>query len=138
MKRMIAKRHYSIGEAQQLIPQVARILRKTMALDKALDLLGSIEIEVYDDDYATLKKITKLNKQFHKLSFDFFVSLERLEEMGCIIKDLDAGVVDFPSVHDGKKIFLCWHISEKKIQFWHGHEDSFMQRKPLFELNKKR
>ena len=118
------------------MPRVESVLSRTITLNKALDLLSSIEIEVYEDDYDNLKKVTKMNKQFHKLSFEFYANIEQLEELGCVIKDLESGIVDFYSVHEGKEIFLCWKIGEKKIEFYHEIDDGYVGRKPLQSLRK--
>ena len=135
-KRVSKKKYFSVKQVQSLLPRVESVLSRTITLNKALDLLSSIEIEVYEDDYDNLKKVTKMNKQFHKLSFEFYANIEQLEELGCVIKDLESGIVDFYSVHEGKEIFLCWKIGEKKIEFYHEIDDGYVGRKPLQSLRK--
>ena len=108
-----------------------------MGLNKALDLLSSIEIEVYDDDYENLRKVTKANRQFHKLSYEFYSNIEQLEDMGCLIKDLEIGLIDFYHEFEGRDIFLCWKLGEKNIKFWHEVDTGYMGRKPILDLRKK-
>lgn len=59
--------------------------------------------------------------------------VEELEGMGVQVKDLDAGLVDFPAVHpdDGSTVLLCWHLGEAEIAYWHTLEGGFAGRKPL-------
>ena len=137
-KQKFAKEYFTIEEAEKLLPVVERILKRTIKVDKALDLLSSIEIEVYDEDYNNLRRVTKLNKQFHKLSYEFYENIEKLEDMGCVIKDLDIGLIDFYSTHEGKDIFLCWRLGENKIKFWHEMDCGYAGRKPILDLIKKR
>ena len=132
-----SKKYFTVDEAEQLLPKAELILKRTMRLDKALDLLATIEIEVYDDDYENLSKVTKLNKQFHKLSHEFYLNIEKLEDMGCLIKDIEIGLVDFYSRFENGDIFLCWKIGEKKIKFWHGIEEGYAGRRPILDLGRK-
>ena len=125
--------HYLI---QIKIQKIEKILRKVVSLNKALDILSTIEIEVYDDDYENLRKVTKINKQFHKLSYQFFFGIERLEEMGCIVKDYEVGIIDFYSMLDGREIFLCWRLGERSINFWHEVDAGYIGRRPIMGLGK--
>jgi len=135
-KQEFSKRYFTIEEAEILLPKIEKILRKVVSLNKALDILSTIEIEVYDDDYENLRKVTKINKQFHKLSYQFFFGIEGLEEMGCIVKDYEVGIIDFYSMFDGREIFLCWKLGERGINFWHEVDAGYMGRRPIMSLRK--
>ena len=137
-KQELIKKYFTIDEAEELLPNVERILRRTIKLNKALDLLSSIEIEVYDDDYDNLRRITKLNKHFHKLSYEFYANIEKIEDIGCIIKDLEIGIIDFYSEFEGGEIFLCWKLGEKKIKFWHEADSGYEGRRPILDLSRNR
>jgi len=56
-------------------------------------------------------------------------TLESLEELGCLIKDLDVGLVDFPARYRGREVYLCWKLGESEIGWWHGTEEGFAGRK---------
>ena len=130
------KRYFTIDEAQELLPKIEKILGRTIRLNKALELLSSIEIEVYDDDYDNLRRITKMNKEFHKLSHEFYQNIEKLEDMGCLIKDFEIGVIDFHYRFGNEDIFLCWKLGERRIRFWHEVDSDYMGRKPIIDLEK--
>lgn len=55
----------------------------------------------------------------------------RIHEVGALVKDLDAGLVDFPATRDGQDVLLCWRLGEDEITFWHGLDEGFSGRKPL-------
>jgi len=57
--------------------------------------------------------------------------VERLEELGVVLKDLDLGLLDFPSERDGEEVLLCWRVGEDSVVFWHGLADGFAGRKPI-------
>jgi hypothetical protein len=58
-------------------------------------------------------------------------TLEEVQELGVIVKDLDSGLVDFPSTRDGEDVLLCWRLGEDEVAFWHGYEDGFAGRRPI-------
>jgi hypothetical protein len=55
----------------------------------------------------------------------------RIHEVGALVKDLDAGLVDFPAMRGGEEILLCWRLGEAEVGFWHGLDEGFSGRKPL-------
>ena len=55
----------------------------------------------------------------------------RIHEAGGLVKDLDAGLVDFPARREGVEVLLCWRLGEEEVGFWHGLEEGFSGRKPL-------
>jgi hypothetical protein len=57
--------------------------------------------------------------------------LHQLQDMGIEVKDLAAGLIDFPSVKDGRVVYLCWKYNEGSIQFWHEVEAGFSGRQPI-------
>jgi hypothetical protein len=54
-----------------------------------------------------------------------------IHELGGVVKDPDAGLVDFPAQVDGTEAFLCWRLGEDEIAYWHGIDEGFPGRKPL-------
>jgi hypothetical protein len=57
--------------------------------------------------------------------------VERVNAAGAQIKSLEEGLLDFPAVRDGEDILLCWKLGEEEIQYWHGVDEGFAERKPL-------
>jgi hypothetical protein len=57
--------------------------------------------------------------------------IHRIESFGCIVKDIDLGLVDFPAVHEGEPVYLCWKAGEPRITHWHSIDEGFAERKPL-------
>jgi hypothetical protein len=51
--------------------------------------------------------------------------------MGVLVKDLDKGLCDFPCLRQDRVVYLCWHLGEDSIQYWHEIEAGFAGREPL-------
>jgi hypothetical protein len=56
-------------------------------------------------------------------------TINRIESHGCIVKDIDLGLLDFPSVRENEPVFLCWKAGEASIAHWHGTSETFFDRK---------
>ena len=57
--------------------------------------------------------------------------LYQIQQYDVFVKDVNSGLIDFPSIRDGKVIFLCWQFGEKQVGFWHELEDGFQGRRPI-------
>jgi hypothetical protein len=57
--------------------------------------------------------------------------VDKITSHGAQVKDLDTGLVDFPALHDGETVFLCWQLGEEEIGWWHRVDDGFEGRRPL-------
>jgi hypothetical protein len=57
--------------------------------------------------------------------------VDQLHALGVQVKDLDVGLLDFPSEREGEVVLLCWQVGEDDIGYWHGLEEGFAGRKPL-------
>jgi hypothetical protein len=58
-------------------------------------------------------------------------ALVRLQEAEVVLRDLDRGLVDFPSIRDDREVYLCWLEGEDEIGYWHDLEAGFAGREPL-------
>ena len=58
-------------------------------------------------------------------------TVEALHTLGCEVKDLEQGLVDFRSQREGREIYLCWRVGETTISYWHELDAGFAGRQPL-------
>ena len=62
-------------------------------------------------------------------------ALQALTDEGIILRDLDAGLVDFPArLADGREYLLCWVLGEPAVEWWHWPDTGFAGRQPLTDL----
>jgi hypothetical protein len=69
--------------------------------------------------------------RFQALVLEINAIVEQVNELGCLVKDLDAGLVDFYGIRDGEPVFLCWQFGEPAVAFWHPVESGFSSRQPI-------
>ncbi len=122
-------KYFTLQEAEALIPEVNGIM--------SLALQTKNEIERKVQQWRDNKKgLGEVEEAVFRGQVDFLASqledqLARIAELGCIPKNLDMGLVDFPARVESKEGFLCWKIGEEKITHWHGLTEGFKGRKPL-------
>lgn len=141
---MQTKKYFTLEEAEQLLPRVKRLLSKLHTLKAQVNFLADekeapvqltepfSEEEIYR--FAFAQEI-KLNRELHKHTYAFFKILDELNELGCIVKDLDQGLVDFPHRLNSREVFLCWKEGEARITHWHDLKAGFAGRKPIIDLD---
>jgi len=59
--------------------------------------------------------------------------IDEIQSTGCQIKDLEIGLLDFPTLYRGEEVLLCWRLGEEGIRFWHNLTEGFRGRKPIDE-----
>ncbi len=124
------KRHFTLEEAENLLPEIGVKLRRLIRVSKAIQLLNNIEIS-YEDEIQFISNEINSRKNTHKLYYEFYELLEDILNYGAIVKDLNFGLVDFYSLYKGREIFLCWQLGEKRISYWHEAHSGYDDRKPI-------
>jgi hypothetical protein len=135
----MAERYFKLDEAQELLPVIGSYLEQAREQKVKVDGLNeelahaAARIMVMG---GSIPPHTELSKK--KTARDEFASriqeaVSKILDTGCLVKDLDEGLVDFPSLMNGEEVYLCWKLGEERIGFWHGTEEGFAGRKPLDE-----
>ncbi len=73
------------------------------------------------------------SSQAHFLLEQAKKEMDQVLDLGCSVKDLEMGLVDFPHIQEveEQEVFLCWKFGEKRIRFWHELDQGFHSRKPI-------
>ncbi len=131
----MSQKYFTLESAQKQIPKIKKSLIKLQHLKKAIDAILSVRIDPREIEYDEfLATNTKLNKEYHKISYEFYKEAEKLEKTGCVLKDLEQGLVDFYCKFEKRDIFLCWKLGEDKVKAWHEIDSGFAGRKPIIEI----
>ena len=130
---------FSVEEANQLLEQVRPLVQQLQALQGSI-LKSNQQLQ---EGARKLSQgngypIQEINQQLQELTKHqlhlieaFESAFQQLETLGCFLKDLEVGLVDFHAMRDGELVFLCWKLGEDRIRFWHQLEAGFTGRQPL-------
>jgi hypothetical protein len=116
---------FSADKANALIPTVSPLIEELWAKRREL------AIRLLENDPALRRGAGVRARKFTELKAEIVRLINRIEEHGCVVKDLDLGLLDFPALRDGRPIYLCWKAGEPEIAHWHGTDEAFIDRKPL-------
>lgn len=121
---------FTVEEANELIPSVRDRLIK---IQKLYERLGSLRESA--KAAATASEFgggMEGGSRYVKSLYEIGKHTTDLHEMGVQLKDYSRGLIDFPSMRDGRVVLLCWQLGEPdRIEWWHEVETGFAGRKPL-------
>jgi hypothetical protein len=132
----MAARYFTPSEANELLAEVRPLAESLvqhrqgmrLAAERRARLTARIAGNGGDLDP---QEPGELDEQFQRESHAVTQAAEQLERLGVLVKDLDTGLVDFPALHEGEEVLLCWQLGEDEVAHWHGVDEGFAGRKPL-------
>jgi len=110
-------------EAMDCRKKLAGLETDLSAVSTRIMMMGGVIVP-----YETL---ATLRVEHQQLAETMKSALNRILETGCLIKDLEAGLLDFPSLINNEEVYLCWKLGEDRIRFYHRQDEGFSGRKPL-------
>ena len=125
---MLHQRHYTTETANAVIPLVRATVHR---LQNAKRLLQD---EGFDAGFATLADVAGgawPGRLRAHAAVAATLGFERLEELDLLVRDLEAGLIDFPALRDGREVYLCWQVDEPEIGSWYASERGYHGRLPL-------
>ncbi len=131
------EKYFSRHEAEQLLPMIEEFLKEAQEHKQAADSAqveltkAASRIMVLGGSCPPYSDLVKKKTERDQASEKIVEVISRIQETGCLVKDIDEGLIDFPSMIEGQEAFLCWKQGEGRIEYWHGLEDGFAGRKRL-------
>jgi len=130
-------RFFTLQQAEKVLPDVASAIRDAISLkaeyermesewqrfSQRMSVMGGVRVDrahVMERKNARQEAARALKQ-----------AVDRVHEFGCLVKDLDIGLIDFPTLFQGQEVYLCWKLGEAGILFWHGVNEGFRGRKPI-------
>jgi hypothetical protein len=121
-------RHYTVDEANALLPRVKPVLRK---LRDAKDLLTDSEAHDVLSEAASGNGGGEPGRQVGEAFLELRRLLSTLQEADIVVRDIDRGLIDFPAIRGGEEVYLCWELGEDAVEHWHDLESGYRGRQPL-------
>jgi hypothetical protein len=125
---VIHERHYTLDEASELLPGIVDLLGR---MRSARDRLGDSEAREALSEAGPTNGGGDPGRTVSEGFLELRDSVTQLQALEVQVRDLDRGLIDFPSLRDGREIYLCWQEGEDAIRFWHEPDAGFAGRRPL-------
>ena len=135
----MAEKYFSRREAEELLPMIEPQVKEARRQKQQIDALkeelskAASRIMVLGGSSPPYAELARRKMESDQAMQQLQETINKIQESGCVVKDLDLGLVDFPSLMKGEEVYLCWKLGEEHIGFWHGMEEGFSGRKPLQE-----
>ena len=122
-------RLFTVEEADALLPTLRGLLERVYAhrdtvREKAPDVEPILAVSQTNGG-------GKGGSEYGVEAYRLYRAIGEIQSLGVLLKDLDAGLLDFPHERDGRVVFLCWHPSEERVGFWHEIDAGFAGRQPI-------
>ncbi|HCP22614.1 MAG: DUF2203 family protein [SAR202 cluster bacterium] len=133
---MMESDQFTLDEANGLVPwlqetfdRLGRLRQEYVTLQQ---WLGELERQWQEnggsEDDSELRQarnsVSELARQVEE-------GVEEILDRGIVVRNVERGLVDFPSQRDGREVYLCWIKGEDRIDFWHETDRGFAHREPL-------
>jgi hypothetical protein len=123
---------FSVDEANELLPKVRthlnllRDIRRRIVSKQAL-----VDIEEMTVGSGNRARMDELLQEIESDVHGFHRTLEAFQAMGCDLKDIERGLVDFYTMRGNDVVYLCWMDGEDSIQWWHPLDTGVKGRQPI-------
>jgi hypothetical protein len=128
------ERVFTVAQATSLLPQLRRVLGEVTQEWERIRKLNP-EIQKARDN-APLDGFSKSGVEYVESVSHLMSLIQQIKDLGVQLKDAEKGLCDFPYIRKGRVVYLCWHLGEDSIQYWHDIETGFAGREPLDETDK--
>ena len=137
----IRNKIFSVEEANRMIPYLTQAMASltTMAreiggLQREIQVLGAIESTGATSRNQDVRVLREKEARSAQLLEEFRAALHEVASHGCVLRDLDLGLVDFYTMARDRVVCLCWRLGEPQVMHWHPTDEGFSGRRPLAEL----
>ena len=129
---------YAIDEANARLPELEPILvalrdqRAELIRLRDRVLAATSGGEAAPADGSEELRLLRLRMQ--GLIDQMQAGVARIDDLGVTLRDIEAGLIDFPALAGGRQVWLCWRLGEGPIEWWHELDTGFPSRRRLIDL----
>ncbi len=123
------RKYFTVDQANAALGYVSRVVGDLCAAyHRAVRLQRRMEFPMPEPESDALRvEYDRIIDQLNRY-------VDELGEVGVALKDYEVGLVDFPAVHEGREVYLCWKLGEGRIEAWHEVDAGFAGRRKVEEL----
>ncbi len=126
---------FTLEEATAQLPRLREILmemrEKKPRVDKLRQEILAMTRKATGNGHLVSQDVRDRQKIAQELVGRLNELGEAIKEIGCELKGVEEGLIDFPSEREGRTVYLCWKLGEDNIAYWHELDTGFSSRQPL-------
>lgn len=128
-------KHFTLDEATRLLPLLRELVPEAQERKRRVDALRNdvalLAMKAAGDGHLVQEQMQTKRSALEEAVRALDASLERITSLGCEVKGIDQGLIDFPSLREGREVYLCWRLGEEQISYWHELHGGLAGRQPL-------
>ena len=125
------RRYFTVEQADMSLTYVSKITHDIRASYRR-----AVELQERLDETPAAAEGGPIRLEYEATISALNRYVDELNDVGVELKDYEIGLVDFPAMHEGRQVSLCWKHGEKKIAAWHELDAGFSGRKPVDALTR--
>lgn len=131
----MAPRHFTRDEAESLIPRLAELVLQLQEFKHEYDHheteVAELTAKMRGNGHMLEGPLKNAQAGLKRAAAEVNRIVEQVHEMGCELKGIEEGLIDFRTEMDGREVYLCWKLGEDAIAWWHEIDTGFAGRQPL-------
>lgn len=133
---------FTLEEANRILPKLTKDFRAVFFLNSRIKIITSdikdlIDIwgeDLFDRRHVDNNYYKSLIRKRRSFVRTLQQAVEKIHDHGCMVKDVENGLVDFYAERGGDLVLLCWRYGEHEIKYWHTLDGGFANRRHIREL----
>ena len=131
----MAPRRFTLEEAERLLPRLSELIpemqERKRQYERLHDRAAALQLKMSSNGHIIEEELDRAQQELAQTAAEINHLIEKVAELGCELKDMDQGLVDFHTLREGREVYLCWKLGEPNIAWWHELDSGFAGRKPL-------
>ncbi len=142
MDEMNQLKVFSVDEANHLLPKLTDLIGE-LQVNQAEISAKEVEIDSLEilyppnEEGQPAHEVGREIEQYNELVNRFYDLVDEVHQTGCFLKDIEAGLVDFYAMHQGRVVYFCWKLGESEVSFWHEVGRGYTYRQPIIREDEK-
>ncbi len=129
-------KYFTRDEAESLLPRVESLLREIqMHREQVVELeerLAEQRVKLMSNGHQRGDEMQRMQADIISANAEITRRVRNIASLGVLVKDLDTGLIDFPTLRNGREVYLCWRLGEgSRIAWWHEVDSGFAGRQRL-------
>ena len=132
----LTHRHFTIEEAQALVSwlretfeAMAPLLERDSQLREQIEAL--LDRTQHNGGGDVDAQLSRARSAYQEVTSRIEQEIRGIQERGILVKSVEQGLVDFPSLREAREVYLCWRMGETEVRFWHEVDVGFAGRQPV-------
>lgn len=125
----MATRYFTVEEANALLVELEPLMAELLERRARVVRSRHEVMTILNDYHSNMGSLAASEMVFE------FAAIERLvkavQGYGCVLKDMNAGLLDFLTERNGREVYLCWHYGESRIEYYHELHTGYNGRQRL-------